>query len=389
MKKWFMFGWLAVSAMACSDTAGPTSTRSTSPTNPIGGNPGADVGASSGMPGAVDVNVFASGTELRVPVAATGRVFVSLASPAVVPIEKDAAATSTAWDLAFEGFDAFTNSGLSGGGKAASFGPLEGTTFTGDVAPTVPFLMNDKAGGAFADWYFYEGGESHLLWSRYHALGVRDGARTWKVQVLSYYGQRDGATVAGLYSIRYTELTAQGGEGETHELANIDGTAGGATAPANAPSACIDFGTGERIMLSPDAARASSAWHLCFRRATITVNGERGGPRGITAVDLDASATAAETLVQVRARTAESEKARFAALTASAFDGKSFRGDRIVSGFSEAWIDNTKSPIAPAFATWIAVDASGEKKYFVGFTAFEAPTASSPGTLVLRVKPVK
>ena len=333
-----------------------------------------------------DAASFDTGTELRVVVPEAGRVYVKLGSPAVVTPSGDPKA-SLDWDLAFEGFDVFTNGGVSGSGKAAAFGPLDAITFVGQAAPQVPFLTEDKAGGAFRDWYLYEG-ETHALWSRYHVYGVRDGERLWKVQILSYYGQRDGAAVAALYRLRYAELTA-GADGVTRELTDIDGTAGGISAPEDAPSECLDLGSGARTMLTPEAARASGAWHLCFRRDAISVNGETGGPRGTGAVDLAADAIAGESAADVKARTADGEKPAFEGVALAAFDGKTFRGDRVVSAFSDKWVDVEASPLAPAYAAWLVQDASGTQKFLLGFTSFQAPTSKSPGTVVVRVKPVK
>lgn len=354
---------------ACSDEAG---------SKPDAGAPGADGGSGTAA--------FDRGTELRIPVPDSGRVYVKLATPAIVTPGGDPK-TSTDWDAAFEGFDVFTNSGVSGSGKGASFGPLDAITFIGDSAPQVPFLTQDKAGGAFLEWYAYEG-SSHALWSRYHVYGVRDGSRLWKVQILTYYGQRDGAAVSALYKIRYAELTSDG-SGTTQEMADLDGTAGGLTASASAPSECVDLSSGARTMLTPDAARASTAWHLCFRRDSISVNGEIGGPRGITAVDLDADKTAGETAVDLKAKTADSERAAFDAVATASFDGKTFRGDRVVSAFSDKWIDPARSLLAPANAAWLVQDAAGTQKFLLGFTSFQSPTSKSPGTVVVRVKPVK
>jgi hypothetical protein len=367
--------------VACSDEAGPGAT------SPVAA-PGTSQSPSAGTPqdGAVDPSLFDGVPALHVMVPESGRVYVKLAPPSVVVPAGDPA-TSLDWDLAFEGFDVFTNSGASGAGQAASFGPLDAVTFLDAVAPKVPFLVQDKAGGAFLDWYAYDE-SSHALWSRYHVYGVRDGARLWKVQLLGYYGQRDGAAVPAIYKIRYAELTA-GGSGPTIELPDVDGTAGGISAGPGAPSECLDLGTGGRAMLSADEARASSAWHLCFRRDAVTVNGGIGGSRGVVAVDLAAAAHASETLDSVMERTADGEKPAFDAAALASFEGKTFHGDRIVTAFSDQWIDATKSPIAPAFATWIVREAAGTQKYLLGFAAFEAPTATSPGVVDVRVKPVK
>jgi hypothetical protein len=355
--------WLS----ACSDTAAPKS------------NDGLGDG---GTP----AEVFASGEEIRVTTSDAGPSFVKLAPASVVSPGGDTA-MSMDWDLAFDGYDVFTNGGVSGMGKGASFGPLDATEYRYDRVPVVPFLLPDKTGGAFLDWYGYEQG-SHALYSRFHVVGVKDGERLWKVQVLGYYGERDGATIPSLYKIRYAELTADG-MGPVIELAGLDGTAGGTAAPPTAPSECVDFGTGARTMLTPSEALQSSVWHICFRRASISVNGESGGPRGIGAVDLGAADSASETLDALKTRTATSEKAAFDATTRASFAARTFRGDHIVSGFGDRWVDRARAEIAPVFASWLVLDANGSTKYLVAFPAFERPSERSPGLVVMRVKPLK
>jgi hypothetical protein len=347
---------------ACSDAAGPTTPAET-PETPA-------------------AKTQASGVELRVSVPMAGRVFAKLAPPGVVAIDGDPKGSSD-WDLAFEGFDLFTNGGASGAGHAAAFGPLDAAAFDVGEAPEVPFTTADKAGGAFDDWYAYDDA-AHALWSRYHVFGVKDGTRAWKVQVLSYYGERNGAPASALYAIRYAELTANGALA-TQEARGIDGTAGGAQSNPTAASECIDLGTGARAMLTEAASAASTEWHLCFRRSAVRVNGGVAGPRGVVAVDLEAGA--AETTDQIEARTPESERPRFDAVTLASFADKTFRGDRVVSAFGGAWLDPTRSRPAPG--TWLVVDASGQQKHLVTFQAFEGSTATTPGTIVLRVKPAK
>ena len=357
-------GVLALFGPACSDSAGTKLE--------FDGGPTADE--------------FASGAELRVPVAPEGRTFVKLSPPSVVVPQGDPA-TSSDWDLAFDGFDVFTNGGASGAGQGAAFGPLDAATFASGDTSEVPFLTPDKAGGAFLDWYAYQS-ETHALYSRYHVYGVREGARSWKVQILTYYGQRDGAAIPALYAIRYADI-ASGRVDATQEVTELDGSAGGVAAPPTAASECIDLGTRARTMLTPEAARTSSEWHLCFRRASIFVNGEAGGRRGVGAVDLAASRTGSETLATIQAKTSESERPAFDEVTAAAFENRAFRGDRVVSAFNDLWVDRASIPSAPVRAAWLARDALGRQKYLVGFTSFENATPTSPGTVVVRIKPAR
>jgi hypothetical protein len=361
---------LLAAAAACSDEAGA---------KPDAGA-GADAGEEAG-------ESFNTGESLKVPVPATGRAYVKLASPPAIVTPADPK-TDKGWDLAFEGLDVYSNSGPSGSGGALVFGPLDQVVFLGDTSPEVPFLSPDKAGGAFNRWYFYEGAPNHALHSRYHMFGVKDGTKLWKVQVISYYGTRDGAPVSALYKIRYAEVLPSG-SGPIQVVENLDGTAGGAAAPPTSPSECIDLGTGERTKLTPDAARTSSAWHLCFRRQDISVNGEIGGPRNVGAVDFDADKTANEKLTDIIEKTPESEQGRFDAINAQSFVGQDLRGDRIISGFTGLWTERGANPARPGRFAWLVVGADGKSRYLVGFAGFTGATDKSPGTIDMRVKSVK
>lgn len=360
-------------ATACSDSAGGNKTNPTPTTD--GGTDGGETG-------------FTGGTELQVPVPATGRVYVKLESPPRVVVPPDPK-TDKGWDIAFEGIDVFTNSGPSGSGTASAFGPLDTTVFLGDVAPTVPFLAPDTTGGAFIRWWFYGGAAAdHALFSRFHVYGVKDGDKTWKVQVVNYYAVRNGSPTAALYKIRWAEVTAAG-VGPVQEAVDLDGRAGGTAGPADTPVECIDLGSGARMMLAPSAARTSMAWHLCFRRENISVNGEVGGPRGVGAVDLDGSKSPSETLSDTINKDENNQRPAFDAVNAAALAGQPFRGDRVVSAFGTLWLERGASPIKPApGSAWVVFGADG-KNYLLGFARFDGATATSPGTVVMRVKSVK
>ena len=119
------------------------------------------------------------------------------------------------------------------------------------------------------------------------------------------------------------------------------------------------------------------------------MNGEEGGPRGVGAIDFDADKTATETLPDVVERTSESELARFDAIDAASFEGHTLRGNRVVSAFSGLWTERGANPAAPRNFAWLVVGADGKKRYLVGFARFDGATATSPGTIVMRVKAVK
>jgi hypothetical protein len=327
------------------------------------------------------------GVELRVPVSADETSYVSLARPEVVELEGDPLASND-WDLAFRGWDVFTNGGVSGGGNGWSFGPTEYyyLYFPSDSIE-VPFPIPDRASGAFLGWYVY--GTDHGLFSRFHVYGVRSGDRLYKLQVLGYRGEVQGTAVNALYRVRYAEVSPDG-SGPIVDLSNIDATANNNALDPNEPSTCLDLATERTFELTPDEAAESEDWDLCFRRDVVTVNGGVGGPRGVEAVDLDAADTEQETVEQVMALTATSQLARLENTTYEMLSapGLDYRGDAATSAFSRRWYEDgdPRSPVLDK--SWLVVGPDGETRYYVVFTDFEDVRADSPGTVVLRVQAV-
>jgi hypothetical protein len=330
------------------------------------------------LDGSVDAGEL-PGTSLEVSVPAEGRAFVDLAGPSVVT-EADS------WDLAFSRWDVFTNSGPSGPGAAKAFGPLEILGYFSDIPPEVPFLTEDRTGGAFLDWYDYDSA-FHAVYSRHHTYGVRRDDRVWKVQILGYYGEVEGAPVSAIYSIRYAEVTPSG-VGSIQLLTGIDGTAGGPSGSADEPSACLDLATGALSAKTPENARMASDWDLCFRRTIVSVNGELGGPGSVAAVDLDAAKTVAETLAENQEKTAESTEAAFDAVDAATLDDPAlaYRGDRIVSAFSDVWVSQATDPPTFGNGCWRVVGGDGNAEHVLVFTDIQNWSAESAGKITLRVR---
>jgi hypothetical protein len=90
----------------------------------------------------------------------------------------------------------------------------------------------------------------------------------------------------------------------------------------------------------------------------------------------------------VQARTPDTEKGRFDTVDAAALANQTYRGDRIVSAFSDLWIAKGSSPPAPRKDAWYVVAADGQGKYLLGFARFQGATDNHPGTVVMRVKAV-
>jgi hypothetical protein len=310
--------------------------------------------------------------------------FVKLDGPSVV--EVDDPSRSSAWDLWFEGYEVYTNGGISGPGIGSAFGPLPASYFAFPDEPvSTPFLIEDSAQGAFLRWYAYDG-SNHTIYSRYHVYGVRSQGALYKLQLMSYYGEVAGAPVSARYRLRYAAIGA-GGVEPSREIADIDGTAGGGENP-DSPSGCVSLASGESSLLTRAEASQSSAWDICFRRDSVSVNGERGGPGEVSAVDLYPDTN--EPVTDVKALTDAAIDARFEEVSETALTapGLEYRGDYATSAFSRKWVDRESDPPAPVTTSaWLVVAADGVSRYLVGFDSFEDATPDAPGTLKLYVHP--
>nr|PZN22205.1 MAG: hypothetical protein DIU78_16040 [Pseudomonadota bacterium] len=130
-----LFAVSALAVVACGPDDRPVSAS--------GENSGPGGGSGSG----------GEGNELRIRVSASATTLVRLATPEVIDVD-GTPDESLEWDLAFQGWDVFTNGGVSGPGSGAAFGPLP--TFYllfPDEPPDVPFLIADRTGGRFGVWY--------------------------------------------------------------------------------------------------------------------------------------------------------------------------------------------------------------------------------------------
>ncbi len=384
MRHWVLGAVAAVlmSALGCSsesvssDEASATGGRSSTPPSRGGTGNGA-AGAESGP-----------GELLRVSVSADQPSFVDLDGPAVT--EEESPGESTEWDLSFHGWNVQTNGGVSGPGKGWSFGPISYYYLEFPEDPIdAPLEIVDHAGGAFQNWYVYA--EDHGLYSRYHVYGVRTPRGLFKLQILGYRGEVEGAPVSALYRLRWAEVS-EDAEGEPQELSNLDATANGDATNPDEPSTCLVLATGEELRLTPEQALGSKDWDLCFRRDAISLNGGVGGPGEVEAVDLDAADTSSENDDEeaVIARTPSTELERFEAtdyarLTAR---GVLYAPDGVVSGFTGRWYEAGEPPL-PSLDAWLVEGAEGLSSFLVAFDGFEGADENGPGTVLLRVVPTE
>ncbi|HEY6080324.1 MAG TPA: HmuY family protein [Polyangiaceae bacterium] len=315
------------------------------------------------------------------------RSFVSLKKPALVEVDGDGK-SSIAWDLALSGRDVFINGGISGPGNGSAFGPLSAPTYLSDTAPKVPVLLEDRAGGSLLDWYDYAGAD-HRLYSRYHVYGLRDADRLFKLQILSYYGEQQGAPISALYRIRYAEVL-ESGDGPIRELAELDATAGGSVSEDDLQS-CVDLDNEEVSLLSAAESAASSDWHLCFRREAIAVNGGLSGPRGVESVDLQAAATPTETEAEIQVRSEQSELPAFEAVDYAVLSDARIEWsvDGVSTAIGRRWLTPGSEPAQLSDSVWLVLGADGSSKYLMKFESLSGELGDSTATLGLRAKPVR
>jgi len=338
------------------------------------------------QPGSANQPPPPASADLTIDVSATRPTYVNLSSGSVVAVSD--AKHSTDWDLAFVGYDVLTNGGISGPGGGKAFGPLDVSYFAFPDEPVdVPFLIADAGGGVFLRWYAYDG-SNHTLYSRYHLYGIRTGEKLYKLQILGYYGEVQGAPVSALYQLRYAEVTADG-SGETREVHDLDGTLDGDPSDSNLASGCLVLATGETQRLTPSEAADSATWDLCFRREGISVNGELGGPGDVAGVDLQARDTDDEPLALVKQRTASGTLPAFEAADAATLTAAdlTYRGDFVTSAFTGKWADVEATPPVPVPSTaFLVVGADGQTRFLVVARAFEGASPTTPGKVTLGIQ---
>lgn len=321
------------------------------------------------------------GEAMRIDVASRDAVFLNLKRRRVVSVARD----SLDWDLRFEGFRVFTNSGPSGPGDGAAFGPSDELDLLFDTVPAVP-LRPDRAVGPLSAWYLYQGG---VIYSRYHLYGVRKGDRLWKLQILSYYGQRSGQDTSGLYQLRYAPVGEAGSEA-TVTVMDLDATGGGDTATNESSVAgCLDFASGDVFPLSRGELDSSLDWDVCFLRNDAFANGGLSGPGAVTVADLDPEAVLS--VDDLGALTEQAELERFDAVDLATLTDPNlhyYADEQIASFFDDAWVDAPGADAQPTPGTFIVRSADGQRYYVLLCTSIDGATDEAPGMLTFRVKEV-
>jgi HmuY protein len=118
-------------------------------------------------------------------------------------------ASSSDWDIWFEGFTVHVNGGVSGPGLAGVF-PAYGDPDYDEWSEVTTAPQNVGAGyeqdmitSVFTDWYIYNG-QTHELQPSGDVYVIKVGETYYKFTVLSYYNEEDGTS--GYINFRYAEL---------------------------------------------------------------------------------------------------------------------------------------------------------------------------------------
>ena len=139
-------------------------------------------------------------------------VYFSLASgEAVSPADP---ANSMEWDLHFSGYVIRVNGGISGPGMAGAFPAYQTGQAFDEITRAMGFgYFADRAGSAFSsetgEWYSYDS-TTHLLSTRNHVYVIDTGEGLYKMQLLNYYQEVEGAPVSGFITFRWQPLPAGG-----------------------------------------------------------------------------------------------------------------------------------------------------------------------------------
>ena len=163
--------------------------------------------------------VVGEGTDLggdvrsaTVEVSGGREVYFSLTSgEAVTPSDP---AGSMDWDLHFSGYVIRVNGGISGPGQGGAFPAYQTGQAFDEIDKAMGFgYFADRAGSAFStetgEWYSYDS-TTHLLSTRNHVYVIDTGDGLYKMQLLNFYQEVEGAPVSGFITFRWRPLPAAG-----------------------------------------------------------------------------------------------------------------------------------------------------------------------------------
>jgi hypothetical protein len=309
------------------------------------------------------------------------------------PAEPMEVACDGAWDvvLGFGGRDFYlrTSSGPSGSGAGGVGGPWPWAAASALTAPTVDpagapvRFASDDSVSLFADWSWYAYGVDptgpggpHTLSPNFRVYlidpdGRAGEATRYALQIVDYYASGTSAT----YDVRWRAL-----DSDVVQRATVDAT-------STTAWALLDLSTGVTTAATEAEKRASSSWHLAFRRENVRSNGGSSGPGAVTVGLADAQDAfyddAGEPIPEVF-RDADPD-AELAALTGPIAEPPRGRGDvadRIRSGFGDTWASYDGASgnyAANAGVGYVVRGADGERFGRFRFAALDFPTREGAG----------
>lgn len=185
------------------------------------------------------------------------------------------------WDIRLSGWNIFTNGGISGehsGGGVSYNGSSYGEIETSDVPG---MALRDSYGSVFDNW-FETDMTAFTLSSKGDVYLVRSRSETYKVSILSYYGEALGAPVSAIFTIRYANIKTPT---EIFVVEHINATAGGTLAKGD--GAYFSFSNGILKEMTDGESKSSQEWDLRFKRYNIHLNSGVSGPSNVTGVKLN------------------------------------------------------------------------------------------------------
>jgi len=187
---------------------------------------------------------------------------------------------SKEWDLKFENWFIFTNGGISG--KNAGGGVYMKADHYDEIsAVNVPgMVFTDNLGSVFDNWYDADMTDTFTISTKGFVYLVKKGEKTYKVSVVSYYGEAQGSPVSAVYTIKFADLDAPE---KVQTVENINATAGGTEAKGD--GAYFSFENGI-LDLTDKAAGDSTEWDMKFKRFNINLNSGVSGKGEVKGVKL-------------------------------------------------------------------------------------------------------
>ncbi len=187
------------------------------------------------------------------------------------------------WDLHFNGWNIFTNGGISGSHAGGGI-YIKAEKYDDVTVSEVPgMVFTDTYGSVFDKWYIADMVNSFTISTKGLVYLVKTDETVYKVRVDSYYGDVQGAPVSGIYTISLADLSNLD---DIKVIEGIDGSAGGSSGEGDA--GYFSFKNG-MLEMTDNEAKNSTDWDMSFKRYNINLNSGVSGIGNITGYKLGAT----------------------------------------------------------------------------------------------------